>query len=83
MLSAESCLQVIIVGDLNIAASAKDVHPKFSYEAIYTSEERGALQALMTDLTDVWRLRHPEEASTFTVWEERTSARAFNEVRCC
>ena len=71
------------MGDLNIAASAKDVHPKFSYEAIYTPEERGALQALTADLTDVWRLRHPEEASTFTVWEERTSARAFNEVRFC
>ncbi|KAK9857620.1 hypothetical protein WJX84_007343 [Apatococcus fuscideae] len=71
--------QVIVVGDLNIAAGPNDVHPTFDYERIYTADERGALHALMGDLSDVWRLQHPEEASVFTVWEERTSARAFNE----
>jgi hypothetical protein len=33
--------------------------------------------------TDVWRHLHPDVSSTYTVWNERTSARAFNQVRCC
>jgi exonuclease III len=31
--------------------------------------------------TDTWRHLHPNTADMFSVWEERTSARAFNVVR--
>lgn len=30
---------------------------------------------------DVWRRLHPQEAATYSVWNEKTSARAFNRVR--
>lgn len=30
--------------------------------------------------SDVWRHLHPEEAATYTVWNEKTSARAFNQA---
>ena len=30
---------------------------------------------------DVWRRLHPEQTGVYTVWDEKTSARAFNEVR--
>lgn len=72
--------QVIIVGDLNIAASQKDVHSKLDYNRMYSQEEKALLHSLLHDYTDIWRLRHPDETSTFTVWDEKTSARAFNEV---
>ncbi|KAK9908864.1 hypothetical protein WJX75_003939 [Coccomyxa subellipsoidea] len=71
--------QVIIVGDLNIAASQKDVHSKLDYNRMYSQEEKALLHSLLHDYTDIWRLRHPDETSTFTVWDEKTSARAFNE----
>ncbi|KAK9819914.1 hypothetical protein WJX72_003899 [[Myrmecia] bisecta] len=71
--------EVLIVGDLNVAASQRDVHPKFSYEALYSEEENQAMHALLGEYTDVWRHRHPQDTSTYTVWDEKTSARAFNE----
>ena len=75
------CCQVIIVGDLNVAASQKDVHSKLKYDWMYSAKEKALLQSLLNDYTDAWRLKHPEEQATFTVWDEKTSARAFNEVR--
>lgn len=75
------CCQVIIVGDLNVAASQKDVHSKLKYDRMYSPEEKALFHSLLNDYTDAWRLQHPEEQSTFTVWDEKTSARAFNEVR--
>ncbi|CAL8460704.1 g235 [Coccomyxa elongata] len=71
--------QVIIVGDLNVAASQKDVHSKLKYDWMYSAEEKALLQSLLNDYTDAWRLQHPQEQSVFTVWDEKTSARAFNE----
>ena len=53
-------LQVIIVGDLNIAASQQDVHAKLDYEAMYSAEEKALLRALLRDYRDVWRERHPD-----------------------
>ncbi len=76
-----SNLQVIIVGDLNVAASQADVHRKLNYERMYSRAEKEALQALLRDYTDVWRQLHPDVEDIFTVWDEKTSARVFNEVQ--
>ena len=73
-------LQVIIVGDLNVAATQADVHKKYCYERMYSTAEKEALQALLTDYTDIWRRLHPDVEGVFTVWDEKTSARVFNEV---
>ncbi len=73
-------VQVIIVGDLNVAASQADVHKKYSYDRMYSAAEKEALQALLNDYTDIWRRLHPDADSVFTVWDEKTSARVFNEV---
>lgn len=72
--------QVIIVGDLNIAASQKDVHERWDYSKMYSPEEKALLHGLLGDYHDTWRELHPDVATTFTVWDEKTSARAFNEV---
>ena len=70
----------MIVGDLNVAASQADVHKKYSYDRMYSAAEKEALQALLNDYTDIWRRLHPDADSVFTVWDEKTSARVFNEV---
>lgn len=36
-------VQVITVGDLNIAAEPRDVHPTFNHAAIYTERVGGAM----------------------------------------
>ena len=71
---------MIIVGDLNVAASQADVHKKYVYDRMYSSAEKEALQALLNDYTDIWRQLHPDVDNVFTVWDEKTSARVFNEV---
>eukprot|EP00884_Botryococcus_braunii_P000520 jgi/Botrbrau1/10469/Bobra.0133s0075.1 len=71
--------EVIIVGDLNIAASQMDVHHKYDYSAMYSPEEKALLQDLLRDYHDTWRELHPDVSTTFTVWDEKTSARVFNE----
>lgn len=76
-------LQVMIVGDLNVAASQADVHNKYSYDRMYSTAEKEALQALLNPYTDIWRRLHPNMDSVFTVWDEKTSARVFNEVCLC
>lgn len=43
-----------------------------------TLQEVGLINSLATDLVDVWRDLHPEATDTFTVWNERTNARASN-----
>ncbi|KAL4447344.1 hypothetical protein ABPG77_007377 [Micractinium sp. CCAP 211/92] len=72
--------EVLVVGDFNVPAEPRDIHPTLgSYEEIYSREEQAALKALTDSYTDVWRRLHPEESSTYTVWSEKTSARAFNQ----
>lgn len=72
--------EVLLVGDFNIPAEPRDIHPTLGpYEDLYSREEQAALQALTDSYTDVWRHLHPEESSTYTVWNEKTSARAFNQ----
>lgn len=36
--------------------------------------------SLLADYTDIWRHLHPEEDNAFSVWDERTNKRPFNEV---
>lgn len=73
-------LQVLIVGDFNIAATQQDVHDKLDREAMYPKHEKELFDSILTEFTDVWRKLHPDSVNTFTVWDEKTSARAFNEV---
>ncbi|KAK9805387.1 hypothetical protein WJX73_010257 [Symbiochloris irregularis] len=70
--------QVILVGDLNIAASKQDVHAGCDYDLMYSLEEKRELQDLLQDLTDTWRLQHPDTENVFTVWDEKTNARFSN-----
>ena len=72
--------QVLLVGDLNIAASQQDVHEKLDREAMYSAHEKKLFDSLLADFTDVWRQQHPDTINSFTVWDEKTNARAFNEV---
>ena len=73
-------LQVLVVGDLNIAASQADVHDKLDREQMYSQDEKALFASLLAELTDVWRKLHPDTTKAYTVWDEKTSARAFNEV---
>lgn len=56
------------------------MHSKLKYDRMYSVEEKALLHSLLEDYRDVWRLRHPDTENAFTVWDEKTSARAFNEV---
>ena len=76
-------LQVLIVGDFNIAATQQDVHDKLDREAMYPKHEKDLFDSILTEFTDVWRKLHLDSVNTFTVWDEKTSARAFNEVAIC
>lgn len=76
-------LQVIVVGDLNLAHSPSDVSPRIDFGTLYAPEESAALERLVSPedplaLVDVWRRLHPGVTDVYTVWDERTSARAFN-----
>lgn len=75
--------QVLIVGDLNIAAAPCDAHQALSWERLYCPEELAALRSLFSRVDDAWRGLHPHENGVFSVWNERTSARSFNVVRAC
>ncbi len=68
------------MGDLNIAASQQDVHKGMSYEHMYDPEEKGLLKGLLESYTDIWRKLHPEKDDQFSVWDERTNKRPFNEA---
>ena len=48
--------------------------------ACCSPEEKALLGALLRDYRDTWRASHPDESTAFTVWDEKTSARVFNEV---
>lgn len=69
-----------MVGDFNIAATPKDVNSTLDWSRMYHAEELEIMRALLRDYTDVWRVQHPDVTDQFTVWDEKTSARAFNQV---
>ena len=74
-------VQVIVCGDLNVAASQQDVHPGLDYSRMYSAEEKRLLAGLLEALHDAWRSQHPDTSNVFTVWDEYTNARVFNRVR--
>lgn len=80
-LAALAPRQVILVGDFNVAATPVDVHASLAFPDLYAAEELAALHALTEGpaaYVDVWRRLHPGTSDVYTVWDERTSARAFN-----
>lgn len=76
-------LQVIAVGDFNVASEQHDVHSAITWDTLYEQQELDALHALFDSCTDTWRHLHPAYEGVYTVWSEKTSARAFNVVRRC
>ncbi|KAF6255533.1 Endonuclease/exonuclease/phosphatase [Scenedesmus sp. NREL 46B-D3] len=70
--------QVVAVGDFNIAAEPRDVHSAITWDTLYAQSELNALHQLTSTLTDTWRQLHPEQGGVYSVWDEKTSARAFN-----
>ncbi len=68
---------------MNIAATQQDVHDKLDREAMYPKHEKELFDSILAEFTDVWRKLHPDSVNAFTVWDEKTSARAFNEVAVC
>ena len=56
-----------MAGDLNVAASQRDVHAKLCWADMYGAEEKAEMAALLSALPDVWRLRHPDACNAFTV----------------
>eukprot|EP00775_Hariotina_reticulata_P002004 gene2004-2326_t len=70
--------QVIAVGDFNVAAEQRDVHVAINWDNLYQPSELTALQEMLSSLSDTWRRLHPDVSDVYTVWNERTSARAFN-----
>lgn len=71
--------EVLLVGDFNIAATQQDVHDKLDRAAMYPQHEKELFDSVLAMFTDVWRKLHPDTTNVFTVWDEKTSARAFNE----
>ncbi|GFH07969.1 DNA-(apurinic or apyrimidinic site) lyase [Haematococcus lacustris] len=55
------------------------MHPSLgSHAAAYSAAELDWVRGITRDFPDAWRSKHPAATDCFTVWEERTSARAFN-----
>ena len=71
---------VLVVGDFNVAVSASDLHPTFKLEDIYSQEEISSFRALLQHHSDIWRVLHPHEADSFTVFNEKRSYRERNKV---
>lgn len=75
--------EVLVVGDFNVATKPEDVHPRIGLEKTYSLEERELFDSFIqgpdAPLVDVWRHLHPQQRDTYTVFDEKTSARSFNE----
>ena len=67
-----------MVGDLNVAASQRDVHGKLCWADMYGAEEKAEMAALLSALPDVWRLRHPDVCNAFTA---RAAVSGFDTCR--
>jgi len=77
--------QVIVVGDFNVAATPDDVATSIGWDGLWSVAEADALAHLTAPpMVDAWRATHPGVSSAtaprgergFTVWDERTGARA-------
>ena len=108
--------RVLLVGDFNVCADERDVHPRIGLENAYSEEERNLFLSFLIDhggiFIDTWRHLHPDSTKTpntdtvaaaaaagtsttslpgtttsisadpggvYSVWDEKTSARAFNQ----
>ena len=71
---------MILVGDMNIAASTKDVHPALHWARMYHKEELSIMQAILSQYTDVWRKQNPGVTDCYTVWDEKTFSRSVNKA---
>ena len=80
---AASGREILLVGDFNVSADPRDVHPRIGLEKAYSAEERELFLSFLREETgifiDMWRQLHPDGEGVYTVWDEKTSARAFNE----
>ncbi|HEX7090840.1 MAG TPA: exodeoxyribonuclease III [Longimicrobiales bacterium] len=73
--------RLILCGDMNIARTEMDVHPKERKpDAIgQRPEERALFEALLADrLVDTTRALHPDDANLFTWWAPWRNLRARN-----
>jgi exodeoxyribonuclease-3 len=73
--------QLILCGDINVARTDMDVHPKErKLEAIgQRKEERAVFDSLMGSwLTDIGRAAQPDNAGLFTWWAPWRDLRARN-----
>lgn len=75
--------KVMVVGDFNVATKPEDIHPRIGLDKTYSLEERELFDSFTegpkAPLVDVWRHLHPQQRDTYTVFDEKTSARSFNE----
>ena len=75
--------EIMLVGDFNVCSDERDVHPNISLRETYSKEEQDAFNALLFNsrlrMLDTWRHLHPDKKEVYTVWNEKTSARAFNQ----
>lgn len=72
---------MILVGDLNVAASTKDCHPSIGWSRMYHKEELAIMHSILWQYTDMWRKQNPHTTDVYTVWDEKTFARSVNKVR--
>jgi exodeoxyribonuclease III len=72
--------EVLVVGDLNLAAAEADVSPAIGgLEGCYSAEERAWLTNFIGKFGDAFRRLHPDAKEVYTCWDVKTSRRAFNE----
>lgn len=72
--------EIILVGDFNACFDARDVHPAIGLEKAFLECEIQALHAFTKNglFTDVFRRCHPMAHTSYTCFDERTNARAYN-----
>jgi exodeoxyribonuclease III len=74
--------EILLVGDFNVSGDDRDVHPRIGLDNAYSKVEQQLFKSFFTcraRFADVWRRLHPNAEHVYTVWDEKTSARAFNE----
>jgi exodeoxyribonuclease-3 len=71
---------LVLCGDLNVARTDQDVHPKERKRVIgQLPEERALIERLLSrGLTDVQRALHPEDSELFTWWAPWRNMKARN-----
>ncbi|GAQ78726.1 putative endonuclease/exonuclease/phosphatase family protein [Klebsormidium nitens] len=70
---------VIVVGDLNVSHTTADIHSCFGLHKVYAPEELAWTDSFLSEYVDAWRHLHPDVSDGFTCWNQKKSARLFNE----